>query len=290
MRSGHGAWNILTASSPTRREWCHHPWGPVNAAVLRAWRHGPGALHTVVTLTPIGRACSTETPSTRWETLRTATGGKQARVGFSLSLQRPERGSLGTDNLQAEWKNTVDFDEKSGHSDAATTVFLLAEVFPSTLPSCPLVSTGGGEKGSSVRQKWEDMPYNNSKAVYIYLAPIFVLRHKDINLLMWLRVKRTSKSAVYGAVVVASFQGHNGLTLPDKDAEDCDVFWFSPENGRKQKESVVSFKIMLEVTPTSTLHNYIHNLKGQYIRIGHHSNSYAKRIGGSVSPEYCSYL
>ncbi len=78
MRNGHGAWNILTASSLTRRELCHHPWGPVNAAVLRAWRHGPGALHTVVTLTPIGRAYSTETPSTRWETLRTVTGGKQA--------------------------------------------------------------------------------------------------------------------------------------------------------------------------------------------------------------------
>lgn len=80
MRNGHGAWNILTASSLTRRELCHPPWGPVNAAVLRAWRHGPAALHTVVTLTPIGRAYSTETPSTRWETLRTATGGKQACV------------------------------------------------------------------------------------------------------------------------------------------------------------------------------------------------------------------
>lgn len=34
----------------------------------------------------------------------------------------------------------------------------------------------------------------------------------------------TNKRAVYGAAVVASFQGHNGLTLPDKDAKDCDVF------------------------------------------------------------------
>ena len=190
MRNGHGAWNILTASSPTRREWCHHPWGPVNAAVLRAWRHGPGALHTVVTLTPIGRACSTETPSTRWETLRTATGGKQARVGLSLSASRGQKGAVWKfDKLQAEWKNIADFNEESGCSDAATTVLLLAAVFPSTLPSCPLVSTGGKEKGSSVCQKWENMPYNSSKAVYLYLAPIFVPRHKDINLLMWLRAR-----------------------------------------------------------------------------------------------------
>lgn len=119
MRNGHGAWNILIASSLTRRELCHHPWGPVNAAVLRAWRHGPGALHTVVTLTPIGRAYSTETPSTRWETLRTATGGKQACVAgmalglswtfwevsslcwFSLSLERPVRALWET-----QWKLT----------------------------------------------------------------------------------------------------------------------------------------------------------------------------------------
>lgn len=74
-RNVRGAWNILTAFSLTRREWCHHQLGPVNAAVLPAWRHGPGALHTVVTPTPIGRACSTETRSTRWGTLRTATGG-----------------------------------------------------------------------------------------------------------------------------------------------------------------------------------------------------------------------
>lgn len=94
MRNGHGAWNALTASSPTLREWCHRPLGPVNAAVLRAWRHGPGAPHTVVTLTPTGRAFSTETPSTRWETLRTATGGEaRARVadggsGFVANILR----------------------------------------------------------------------------------------------------------------------------------------------------------------------------------------------------------
>lgn len=73
-RSGHGAWNVQTASSLTHREWCRHPSGPVNAAVLRAWRLGPGAPRTVVTPTRTGQACSTETPSTRWETLRIATG------------------------------------------------------------------------------------------------------------------------------------------------------------------------------------------------------------------------
>lgn len=81
MRNGRGAWNILTASSLTRRELCRRPWGPVNAAVPRAWRHGPGELHTVVTLTPIGRARNTGTPSTPWETLHTATGGKEALRG-----------------------------------------------------------------------------------------------------------------------------------------------------------------------------------------------------------------
>lgn len=119
MRNGHGAWNILTVSSLTRREWCHHPWGPVNAAALRAWRLEHGALHTVVTLTPIGRGCSTGTPSTRWETLRTATGGDQTCVAdmalglswifwevsslcwFSLSLERPVRALWET-----QWKLT----------------------------------------------------------------------------------------------------------------------------------------------------------------------------------------
>lgn len=118
MRNGHGAWNILTASSLTRRELCHHPWGPVNAAVLRAWRHGPGALHTVVTLTPIGRAYRTETPSTRWETLRTVTGGKQAcvadmalglswtfwEVSFSAGSLSASRGQSGySERLSGNW-------------------------------------------------------------------------------------------------------------------------------------------------------------------------------------------
>lgn len=118
-RNGHGAWNILIASSLNRRAWCHHPWGPVNAAVLRAWRHGPGALHTVVTLSAVGRAYSTGTPLTRWETLRTATGGEQACMAyvapglsrtfwevsslcwFSLSLERPVRALWET-----QWKLT----------------------------------------------------------------------------------------------------------------------------------------------------------------------------------------
>lgn len=76
----HGACNVQKVSSPTRREWCHRPWGPVNAAVPRAWRRGRGKLHTVFTRIPAGRACSTATRSTPWETRRTATGGLQADV------------------------------------------------------------------------------------------------------------------------------------------------------------------------------------------------------------------
>lgn len=79
MRNEHGVWNTLTVSSLTPRELCHHLWGPVNAAALRAWRRGHDVLHTVVMLTPIGLACSTGSPSTRWETRHTATGGKRAR-------------------------------------------------------------------------------------------------------------------------------------------------------------------------------------------------------------------
>lgn len=76
----HGACNVQKVSSPTLREWCHRPWGPVNAAVPRAWRRGRGELHTVFTRIPAGRACSTATRSTPWETRRTATGGLQADV------------------------------------------------------------------------------------------------------------------------------------------------------------------------------------------------------------------
>lgn len=97
-RNVRGAWSILTAFSLTRREWCHHQLGPVNAAVLPAWRHGPGALHTVVTLTPIGQPCSTETRSTRWGTLRTATGGGPV---LFLRHQRPVRPLW-----QAQWSLT----------------------------------------------------------------------------------------------------------------------------------------------------------------------------------------
>lgn len=114
MRNAHGAWNVLTASSLTRREWCHHPWGPVNAAAQRAWRHVHGELRTVVTLTPIGRDYSTGTRSTRWETLLTATGGKRARVAdmetlfhehfetFLLSATSPS-----ATRDQSRWWNTL---------------------------------------------------------------------------------------------------------------------------------------------------------------------------------------
>lgn len=118
MRNGHGVWNVLTVSSLTRREWCHHPWGPVNAAVLRAWRHGLGALHTVVTLTLIDQAYNTGTLLTRWETLHTVTGGKYSLCGWYstrfvvnilrsflslLVLSQPREASQGTLRENGKW-------------------------------------------------------------------------------------------------------------------------------------------------------------------------------------------
>ena len=78
MRREHGVWSGRTVCCQTvPRACCRPPWGPVSAAVPRVWRRGHGEPLTVAFLSPTGRPCSTETPSTRSATLRIATGVRE---------------------------------------------------------------------------------------------------------------------------------------------------------------------------------------------------------------------